>query len=339
MRRTLWIVLLTAVLFSLATSPMLAVGPGYGVRDNGSFETGGLRPWLGALDAIGFRVFKVGEEPAELGFGLTPSHGQYVALARCARPFAAAEAELVSLLEVPEGVPGEWHPGLAFEYRAVSQTPKPTGVQDRDPGNYVSLSAQILPVKHRSPDAQLDLMPLVNTLVYTSSVGAGMDTGNVTAVVDLGTQAGEEVLLLLKWASLNETGQEVWGQIDNVRLVQISDKQSQRADVSVIIYGGWDGLPVDAWVGGTAQPRMTTAINGYGEQQAMWSFWPAPGASWSVNVQPSLPAGLDPAQWEYRLVRVDCPTMGWSNGAPGSGSVLVLPGQQYVITYQLVHKG
>ncbi|MHB1293553.1 MAG: hypothetical protein ACYC4R_01020 [Anaerolineae bacterium] len=282
-------------------------------------------------------VAQAGEEPEGISFDVTPSHGQHA----CLVSIASTQAHMFGWMGTPfrlqEGHTGTYRPGLAFEWRVVAQRNDSTFATE-DAENNLVLYAAVAPYTPTADEpTSLASTPNVSQTLFSGPVTSGMDTGNVTAVFDLAYLADQDLMFTINWDSRDNTDQDVYVQLDNVRIVNYPSPQ--RTDVSVIVYGGWNGLPVDAWVGGTAQPRMTTAINGYGEQQAMWSFWPEPGASWQVSTQPALPAGLDPAQWEYRLVRVDCPTMGWSSNSPGSASVQILPGQQYVVTYQLVHKG
>ncbi|NLD71800.1 MAG: DUF11 domain-containing protein, partial [Chloroflexi bacterium] len=75
-----------------------------------------------------------------------------------------------------------------------------------------------------------------------------------------------------------------------------------RSDVAVIIYGGWNGIPVKAWASGAEQPTQHTAMNAFGEPQATWTFWPGEGETWTVNVEPQLPADLDPARWQLKAL-------------------------------------
>jgi len=112
-----------------------------------------------------------------------------------------------------------------------------------------------------------------------------------------------------------------------------------RADVSVIIYGGWNDIAITAWVGGTEQETLYTKLNSFGEPQVMWTLYPPETGRWDVSVQPQLPAGLDPAEWELKLVRIESPTEGWVNESPSSGSVSIQRCDEYVIYYQLVHTG
>ncbi len=109
-----------------------------------------------------------------------------------------------------------------------------------------------------------------------------------------------------------------------------------RADVSVVVFGGWGGMPVQAWVGGTAQPTLYTAPNDEGDAAVLFSFWPPAATSWVVSVAPGLPAGLDPAFWELKLVGIRRGAT-WGE-APASGSVTIMRGSQVVLYYQLLSK-
>ena len=109
-----------------------------------------------------------------------------------------------------------------------------------------------------------------------------------------------------------------------------------RADVGVVIYGGWGGMPVQAWVGGTAQPTLYTAPNHEGHAAVLFTFWPPESTSWKVSVAPALPAGLDPALWEIQLVGIRRGST--SGAAPTSGDVTITRGSQIVLYYQLLSK-
>jgi hypothetical protein len=106
-----------------------------------------------------------------------------------------------------------------------------------------------------------------------------------------------------------------------------------RANVGVVVYGGWAGMPVQAWVGGTAQPTLYTALNDEGEAAVLFSFWPPEGTAWQVSVLPELPAGLDPALWEIRPVGMRRGST-WGS-VPASGSVTIAQGSQLILYYQL----
>lgn len=111
---------------------------------------------------------------------------------------------------------------------------------------------------------------------------------------------------------------------------------SPRADVAAMIYGGWSGMPVMVWVGGTQQPVLTTAPNHEGYASVLYTFWPPAGATWQVSLAPSLPAELDPERWEIQLLWIETPA-GFMT--PTSGTVTVQQGSQYVLHYQLIDKG
>jgi hypothetical protein len=112
----------------------------------------------------------------------------------------------------------------------------------------------------------------------------------------------------------------------------------ERADVSVVIYGGWDGIPVNTWVGGTEQETLYTARDASGEAAVLWSFFPFPGMSWKVTVAPELPPGVDAAEWEYRLVRI-VSTTGLSVDEPVTAELTLAGGGTYTVYYQLMHTG
>lgn len=111
---------------------------------------------------------------------------------------------------------------------------------------------------------------------------------------------------------------------------------SPRADVGVVIYGGWGGMPVQAWVGGTAQPTLYTAPNHEAEAAVLFTFWPPEGDYWKVSVAPELPAGLDPALWELKLVGIRR-GMIWGE-PPASGDLTITRGSQIVLYYHLLSK-
>ncbi|MGC9360964.1 MAG: DUF7507 domain-containing protein, partial [Anaerolineae bacterium] len=111
-----------------------------------------------------------------------------------------------------------------------------------------------------------------------------------------------------------------------------------RSDVSVIIYGGWGNTPVRAWVGGTEHTKLFSAANSYGEQQVMWTFYPPESGTWTVSVAPELPAGADPDELSYKLIRIESPTEGWVDNSPTAASVKISRCQQYIIYYQLLHE-
>ncbi len=105
---------------------------------------------------------------------------------------------------------------------------------------------------------------------------------------------------------------------------QPCSSSSDRADVSAIIYGGWNGISVSASVGGTAQPALTTAPDASGRQAVLWTFYPPEGEVWTVVVTPQLPAGLDPARWKFE---------------PASASATITPGSQEQVAFRLIDTG
>ena len=339
-----WTAIMLAMLVFCAL-PVRAWDDVWGIRDNGSFEAGGYGGWylegLTTGDSIPVWVAGPGvSEAYPLAFEVEPSHGYYALVASWSFPSVSQYLALVSYLDIPEGVPGSWRPGIAFEFRAVSQAsgaPNSVGADDAPAAAVLDVgvfdaSELGQAIQDESPDYAL------REVVYTTTVGAGIDTGNVTAVVDLSLLAGSVGAVVINMSSSGNTSSyELWGQIDNVRLVQIPERE--RSDVSVIVYGGWGGIPVDAWAGAVPQERQYTAVNAFGEQQAMWSFWVDPDNDWQVTTQPTLPAGLDPDKWEYLLIRTESPTMGWTNESPRTGTLDILPGEQYIITYQLYCTG
>ncbi len=98
-----------------------------------------------------------------------------------------------------------------------------------------------------------------------------------------------------------------------------------RTDVAVIVYGGWNGISVKAWAAGAEQTMQYTALNAFGQPQATWAFWPGDGESWTVTVQPQLPAELDPARWELKAL--SSPTVTFSRC------------QSRTVYYQLIDNG
>ena len=112
-----------------------------------------------------------------------------------------------------------------------------------------------------------------------------------------------------------------------------------RSDVAVVVFGGWNDIPVKAWVGGTEQETLYTALDAFGQQQVMWTFYPPENTSWDVTVQPQTPEGKDPARWQYQLVRIESPSLGTENNSPSSASVSIRRCNQYVLYFQLMDNG
>jgi len=114
------------------------------------------------------------------------------------------------------------------------------------------------------------------------------------------------------------------------------DSPCTRADVAVVVYGGWDGIPVNAYVGGTAQETLYTARDAFGNPAVLWTFYPAAGG-WPVSVAPVTPAGLDPARWQYRLVGLEVNGRAVEN--PAGAGATIFPCSEHVFYFQLVDTG
>lgn len=110
-----------------------------------------------------------------------------------------------------------------------------------------------------------------------------------------------------------------------------------RADVAAVIYGGWEGIPVKAYVGGTEQETLYTAHDAFGRQTVLWTFYPPANASWQVLVAPQLPAGLDPARWQYRLVYIESNKLGVKD--PTSATASIWRCSEHIFHFQLVDTG
>lgn len=112
------------------------------------------------------------------------------------------------------------------------------------------------------------------------------------------------------------------------------------ANVAVIIYGGWNGIPVKAYVGGTPQPTMYTALDAKGEAAVLWTFYPPAGTDWNVLVEPQTPPGLDGSRWQYKLVRVVKGNSGRRDAltevANPSSQLSIESCNEYVFYYQLI---
>ncbi len=100
------------------------------------------------------------------------------------------------------------------------------------------------------------------------------------------------------------------------------EEQGCRTDVSVIIYGGWNGIAVNATVGGSAQPTMYTALDAFGRPAVLWTFYPPAGETWTVVVTPQLPAGFSPEEWKYE---------------PASRTLEIVGCKEYQVTFQLIN--
>jgi len=111
---------------------------------------------------------------------------------------------------------------------------------------------------------------------------------------------------------------------------------SPRADVAVVIYGGWNGIPVNASVGGTPQPTLYTALDAFGEAAVLWTFYPPDGVAWPVTVAPEIPAGLDATRWQYKPIRIAAPRAQASIEDPDTATVTIRQGDEYVFYFQLI---
>ncbi len=110
-----------------------------------------------------------------------------------------------------------------------------------------------------------------------------------------------------------------------------------RADVAVVIYGGWDGIPVKAYVGGTEQETLYTAHDAFGRAAVLWTFYPPAGVSWQVSVAPHVPAGLDPVRWQYRLLGIETDKSGVHDAADATAGISRC--SERVLHFQLVDTG
>ncbi|MFO7698290.1 MAG: hypothetical protein R6X16_14205 [Anaerolineae bacterium] len=172
--------------------------------------------------------------------------------------------------------------------------------------------------------------------VHVSVAGEGVASGQSVlpskrGAIFLGIYSTDTPLTTL---SIGVGGYSSGFAIGEFGIYGLPDPTSPRADVGVVIYGGWGGMPVQAWVGGTAQPTLYTAPNDEGEASVLFTFWPPEDTSWKVSVAPELPAGLDPALWEFKLVGI---RRGTTRGeAPASGDVTIARGSQIVLYYQML---
>ncbi len=99
----------------------------------------------------------------------------------------------------------------------------------------------------------------------------------------------------------------ILGLLLTASLPALAETSSPRADVAVVIYGGWEGMSVSAWVDNTQQPTLVTAPNHEGNAAALLTLWPPEDEDWEVSVAPVLPAELDPERWEIQLQWIETP--------------------------------
>jgi hypothetical protein len=83
---------------------------------------------------------------------------------------------------------------------------------------------------------------------------------------------------------------------------------------------------------------MSTARDANGEAAVLWTFYP-PDEEWSVSVSPTLPAGLDAARWELRLIRIVSQDGEHEITRPAAASAAISPCAGWVFYFQLVDKG
>ncbi len=111
-----------------------------------------------------------------------------------------------------------------------------------------------------------------------------------------------------------------------------------RSDVAAVIYGGWDGIPVKAYVGGTEQQTLYTARDAFGNPAVLWTFYP-PASGWDVSVAPQTPPGLDPARWQYKLVAVGVGRPAKMDYDPESAGARIYRCSEKVFYFQLIDTG
>ena len=308
---------------------------------NHSFETGDLTGWLTAVSDSEFDAPRVYGSMARSMAKLPDwpaMDGDYSAWTFWYGS-GPGWIRLMQDLTVPNG-----RPVLVFDYRAAwDLVPQIAGADEltgfeitvpdhpfyvviEEAGGGKELARHLILT---APGGEFRLNSTISS--YTPYVE---DTGILNAVVDMRQFAGQAVRVVLEWQVPSCDHVFALMQVDNFRWKQ--GWSQPRTDVSVIVYGGWDGMVARAWVGGTAQPELITAVNAFGDAQAMWTFYP--DGTWPVVVSVDLPAGLDPDVWELQLIRVTSPTMGWANEEPVAAAASIVGGHQYQFVYQLVHK-
>ena len=347
---------LLVVLCLAAAFPVVADGECDGNITNPSFETGDLTGWevgrsrrLMILPRVSRFPWNISWDELE-GILWQPTDGEASLWVRWGGT-VSGNLWLTQDVTVPTGLPL-----LVFDYRArwvrelsIGGQAQPQASWDvpdqhfylviQEAGGGAELARHLILL---APGGELRIGSSINE--YTPSES---DTGVLNAVVDMTEFAGQEVRLMLEWEipapPLPLIAPQGLMQVDNFRWkqIQVEDEEDAakpdiRTDVSVIVYGGWNGMVARCWVGGTQQPELITAVNSFGDAQAMWTLYPT--GTWPVAVNVDLPAGLDPDHWEMRLVRISSPTMGWSNDAPGAAASSIIAGQQYQFVYQLVSK-
>lgn len=102
------------------------------------------------------------------------------------------------------------------------------------------------------------------------------------------------------------------------------DSNCTRTDVPVFIDGGWNGIPVKAWVIDTEQPVQYTALDASSRPAVLFSFYPPAGDQWNIRVEPQLPTGLDPARWKFE---------------PATANVTIERCDSYALQFKLTESG
>ena len=128
-----------------------------------------------------------------------------------------------------------------------------------------------------------------------------------------------------------QAGTGTWTGHGDVQRLDLAFVEAVAAPVDRKVYVDvivWGHVPivVDMYVAGRLYDSQTTAINGFGEQQATSILWPESDEQWNISIGPRLPTGFDPSQWKVQAI-------------DGALSMQVEWGENPVIYLQLVHVG
>ncbi len=115
----------------------------------------------------------------------------------------------------------------------------------------------------------------------------------------------------------------------------LASDNTTRSDVSVVIWGGWEGMAVRFWVEDQELETLYTAANVDGEQQVMWTVYPPSGDYYSVCVEPLFAEGLDSSQWNYRLVCLEGGSAAYSANGHDSAGCMIPSSSQTIFYFQL----